>query len=89
MDNCLIEIKDLYKNYRDLQVLKGINLKINKGEVISIIGSSGSGKSTLLRSINLLETPENGTILFHDKEVYSVSTNHEEVTRLLKDDNSK
>lgn len=89
MDNCLIEIKDLYKNYRDLQVLKGINLKINKGEVISIIGSSGSGKSTLLRSINLLETPENGTILFHNKEVYSVSTNHEEVTKLLKDENSK
>lgn len=89
MDNCLIEIKDLYKNYRDLQVLKGINLKINKGEVISIIGSSGSGKSTLLRSINLLETPENGTILFHNKEVYSVSTNHEEGTKLLKDENSK
>ena len=53
----IIEIKNLHKNFGKLEVLKGVNLDIYKGEVISIIGSSGSGKSTLLRCINLLEYP--------------------------------
>ncbi len=79
----IIEIKDLYKNYNNLQVLKGIDLEINEGEVISIIGSSGSGKSTLLRSINLLEIPQNGTITFDGKEIFSISTNHLEISNLL------
>ena len=48
-------------------MLKDISLTVHKGEVISIIGSSGSGKSTFLRSINLLETPTDGQILYHDK----------------------
>ena len=58
-----IEIKDLAKTFGDHDVLKNISLTINKGEVVSIIGSSGSGKSTLLRCINLLEEPTSGDIL--------------------------
>ena len=58
-----IEIKSLAKTFGDHNVLKDISLKINQGEVVSIIGSSGSGKSTLLRCINLLEEPTGGDIL--------------------------
>ena len=58
-----IEIKNLAKTFGDHDVLKDISLNINKGEVVSIIGSSGSGKSTLLRCINLLEEPTGGDIL--------------------------
>ena len=58
----MIEVKNLYKNFGALKVLKGVSLEVNNGEVISIIGPSGSGKSTLLRSINLLEKPTYGEI---------------------------
>ena len=81
----IIEINNLYKNYKNLQVLKGIDFKVEKGEVISIIGSSGSGKSTLLRCINLLEIPQNGTIKFHCNTVFEIETNHEEITTLNND----
>lgn len=60
----IIEIKNLYKNFDYLEVLKGVNLDIYKGSVTAIIGSSGSGKSTLLRCINLLEQPTSGEIYF-------------------------
>ena len=65
MSQPIIEIKHLKKSYGQNEVLKDISLSVNKGEVISIIGSSGSGKSTFLRSINLLEDPTAGEILFH------------------------
>ena len=58
----MIEVKGLYKNFGSLQVLRGISLNVNRGDIISIIGPSGSGKSTLLRSINLLERPTYGEI---------------------------
>ena len=64
MTNELIKIKNLKKNYGSLEVLKGIDFTINKGQVISIIGPSGSGKSTFLRCLNLLEVPTDGTIEF-------------------------
>jgi putative lysine transport system ATP-binding protein len=60
----IIKIKNLHKSYGDEEVLKGINLEITKGEIVAIIGSSGSGKSTLLRSVNYLEMPSYGEILF-------------------------
>jgi putative lysine transport system ATP-binding protein len=60
-----LEINDLYKSFGNEKVLKGINLKIDKGEIISIIGSSGSGKSTLLRCINQLESKDGGDIIYH------------------------
>lgn len=65
----IIEIKDLHKTFGKLEVLKGVDFQISKGEVITIIGSSGSGKSTLLRCINLLEVPESGKILYHGKDI--------------------
>jgi ABC-type polar amino acid transport system ATPase subunit len=58
----MIKIQNLHKNFGELQVLKGIDLEVAKGEVVVIIGPSGSGKSTLLRCINYLEAPEFGTI---------------------------
>ena len=67
MTNELIKIKNLKKNYGSLEVLKGINFTINKGQVISIIGPSGSGKSTFLRCLNLLEVPTDGTIEFKEQ----------------------
>ena len=58
----MIDVKNLHKSFGSLQVLRGIDLHVNKGDVVSIIGPSGSGKSTLLRSINLLETATKGEI---------------------------
>ena len=69
MNQPILEIKHLKKSYGQNEVLKDISLTIHKGEVISIIGSSGSGKSTFLRSINLLETPTEGEILYHGENV--------------------
>ena len=57
-----LEIKNFIKSFGDVEVLKGVNLSLEKGEVLSIIGSSGGGKSTLLRAINFLETPNEGTM---------------------------
>ena len=69
MTQAILEIKHLKKSYGQNEVLKDISLTVRKGEVISIIGSSGSGKSTFLRSINLLETPTDGQILYHGQNV--------------------
>ncbi len=60
----VIEIRNLHKSYGALEVLKGVDLVANKGDVVSLIGSSGSGKSTLLRCANLLEDSQEGEILF-------------------------
>lgn len=67
----IIQIDHLVKRFGQNEVLKDVSLSVNKGEVISIIGSSGSGKSTLLRCINLLETYQSGSILFEDKDILS------------------
>jgi histidine transport system ATP-binding protein/arginine/ornithine transport system ATP-binding protein len=64
-----IRVEDLHKSYGDHEVLKGVSLTANSGDVISIIGSSGSGKSTWLRCINFLECPTAGRILVAGKEV--------------------
>ena len=65
----VIEIRHLKKVFGDHNVLNDINLTVNSGEVVSIIGASGSGKSTLLRCVNLLETPTDGEILYHGKNI--------------------
>ena len=65
------ELENIYKNFGETEVLKGINLTINKGEVVSIIGSSGSGKTTLLRCVNFLETPDKGAMKLNGKELFS------------------
>lgn len=63
-ENVLIKVQDLEKAFGDIEVLKGINTEIKKGEVVVIIGPSGSGKSTFLRTLNMLEMPTGGTIYF-------------------------
>ncbi len=65
----VITLNGLKKSFGEREILKGIDLTVNQGEVISVIGSSGSGKSTMLRCINLLETPTEGDIFFYDKSV--------------------
>lgn len=69
----MIKIEHLSKNFGDLEVLKDINLEVEEGEVVCIIGPSGSGKSTLLRCINQLEVPTRGAILYQDKNVLEKS----------------
>lgn len=73
----IFEIENLEKSFGANEVLKDINFKVEKGEVVSIIGSSGSGKSTLLRCINLLEEPDGGKIKYHGENILDdVSVNN-------------
>ena len=65
----MITVTDLCKSFGGLEVLKGVNVEIDKGNVICVIGPSGSGKSTFLRCLNLLETPTSGSILFEGDEL--------------------
>ena len=67
----MIQTIDLYKSFGDLQVLKGINEHVAPQEVISIIGPSGGGKSTFLRCLNMLETPDSGSIIFEGVDITS------------------
>lgn len=71
MPEKVIELSHLQKQFGDHIVLRDINLSVDKGEVLSIIGASGSGKSTMLRCINLLETPTSGKILYLGKDITS------------------
>ena len=59
----IVEIQDLHKNFGSLEVLKGVSLQVQQGEVVTIIGRSGSGKSTLLRCVNFLEQPTHGRVM--------------------------
>ena len=64
-----IEARNIHKSFQELNVLQGIDLDVEEGEVIAVIGPSGSGKSTFLRCLNLLETPEEGKIFFEGVEI--------------------
>ena len=75
----VIEIKDLYKDFGSLHVLKGIDLEIDKGERVVIIGPSGSGKSTLLRCMNMLEVPTSGHIIFEGTDLTDKKTDLDNV----------
>lgn len=76
-DNVIIEVKDLKKHYTGgkIKALDGVNLEIDKGEVVVIIGPSGSGKSTLLRSLNLLEIPTSGSVIFEGTDITDPKVN--------------
>ena len=69
----VLEVKNLYKHFGDVQVLNGINFALEKGEVLAIIGSSGGGKTTLLRCLNFLERADSGEIWVGDRCVYSAT----------------
>lgn len=69
-DNTIISVRNLHKQFGNLEVLKGVNLNVNKGDVIAVIGPSGCGKSTFLRCLNLLETPTSGEILLENEYVF-------------------
>ncbi|HIU15869.1 MAG TPA: amino acid ABC transporter ATP-binding protein [Candidatus Ventricola intestinavium] len=71
----VIEVQGLKKSFGSHEVLRGIDLSADQGQVTCIIGSSGSGKSTLLRCINLLETPDEGRILYHGQDILSGEVN--------------
>ncbi len=75
MTNPVIELKNVTKSFGDHEVLKGVNLKVNSGEVVSVIGASGSGKSTMLRCINLLERPDGGDIVFNGESIFGQDVN--------------
>ncbi len=76
-DNVIIQVNDLKKHYIDgtVKALNGINCSITRGEVVVIVGPSGSGKSTFLRSLNLLETPTSGQILFEGIDITAKTAN--------------
>ncbi|MFL5870304.1 MAG: amino acid ABC transporter ATP-binding protein [Solirubrobacterales bacterium] len=68
-DGSMLRLEDVHKRFGKLEVLRGIDLELERGEVVCVLGPSGSGKSTLLRCINLLEPPEQGRILLEGKEI--------------------
>ena len=78
----MLEVKDLHCSYGTTQVLKGVDICVNNGEVISILGSSGSGKTTLLRCISFLQKADSGTIRFDDFEKDITKLRHNEIRAL-------
>jgi len=70
----VVRIENLVKSFGDLEVLKGVDLEVHRGEVVVVLGPSGSGKSTMLRCINLLEKPTAGRIFFEDQEITAPKT---------------
>ncbi|TPG92080.1 amino acid ABC transporter ATP-binding protein [Brevibacillus laterosporus] len=71
----MVKIENLHKAYGKLEVLKGINTNINKGDVVAIIGPSGSGKSTFLRCINMLEEPTKGQVIINGVDITTSKSN--------------
>ncbi len=81
MDQPILTIENLHKRFDDLEVLKGVDLTVNKGDVVSLIGSSGSGKTTLLRCVNLLEEFDEGTVVIDGEQVGYTLRNNKRVMR--------
>jgi ABC-type polar amino acid transport system ATPase subunit len=77
----MIKVTNLYKYFGKLEVLKGINMQVKKGEVVVIIGASGSGKSTLLRCLNLLEVPQKGQVFIDGTAITDPSVDINRVRR--------
>ena len=68
----MIEVKDIHKSFGDLEVLKGVNLEVSKGEIVAIIGKSGAGKTTLLQIIGTLDRPTKGHVLIDGTDVFKM-----------------
>ncbi len=79
----MINIKNLHKSFGDLEVLKGIDLEIKKGQIVTIVGPSGSGKSTVLRCMNLLEVPTKGQIIFEGTDITDKKVNIDEIRQRI------
>lgn len=79
----MLYAKDIYKSYGDLEVLKGVDIEINKGELLSITGKSGAGKTTLLHILGTLDRPDKGSVIYGDKDITSMS--HSEILELRQD----
>jgi len=69
----MISVKDIHKSFGNLNVLKGINLEITKGEIVSIVGASGAGKTTLLQIIGTLDKPDKGTVEISEKSIFELN----------------
>jgi lipoprotein-releasing system ATP-binding protein len=69
MSQAIIEVKNIFKSYGQLPVLRGVNMSVNKGEVIAIVGASGAGKSTLMHIIGTLDQADKGEVLIDDKDI--------------------
>ncbi len=80
----LLEIKDVCKYFDNKEVLKGVSLTVNKGDVVSILGASGSGKTTFLRCINFLENADEGVMVFDGKEYDLKSASRKEMAEIRK-----
>ncbi len=74
--NTIISVKNLYKKFGTLEVLKGVNIDVNRGDVVAVIGPSGCGKSTFLRCLNLLEEPTAGEIKLENEYVFKNERGH-------------
>ncbi|GAB49647.1 amino acid ABC transporter ATP-binding protein [Mobilicoccus pelagius] len=79
----VVVVRDLHKSFGDVEVLKGIDLTIRRGEVVCVIGPSGSGKSTLLRCVNLLEEPTRGSVLIEGEDITDPDCDIDEVRSRL------
>ena len=78
----MIEVKNLRKSFGELQVLKGVDLSVEKGDVVAIVGPSGSGKTTLLRCMNFLETADSGNLVFDGENFDFRTINKKDILRL-------
>ena len=65
----MLEVRNVHKKFENLEVLRGIDLDVNKGDVVAILGPSGSGKTTFLRCLNLLEKPTSGSVFFEGEDI--------------------
>ena len=79
----MIRLENLHKSFGDVHVLKGIDLNIDKGEIVAIVGPSGSGKSTVLRCMNLLEVPTKGQIIFEGTDITDKKVNIDEIRQRI------
>ena len=75
MKKTILKADNIIKNYGDLNVLKGANLTVNEGEIISIVGASGAGKTTFLQILGTLETPDSGNLIIKDTNTTTLSDN--------------